>query len=179
MRLILVPKSIGSKDIDKIRFTYEDSFPPEERPPFDILLKQKKSTFYGVYEKEEYIGFINLVEHEDLVYLFFLAVKPEKRNKGYGAEVLRMLKEKYEGKRLFLLAEETGNQYEDNAMRIRRQGFYKRNGFETDGTIVIEFEVAYNIFTYHCRVAKDDYRRLLIGLYGQDIFDSFYSKHFR
>ena len=179
MQLILIPKGADSEDIEKIRFTYDDSFPPEERPPFEVLLEREKSTFYGVYEAKEYIGFINLVEHEDLVYLFFLAVRPELRNKGYGTEILSILKKRYEGRRLFLFAEETGSQYEDNGLRVRRQGFYKRNGFETNGEVVIEFDVAYNIFTYRCQVTKSDYRNLIIGLYGQERFDSFYSKHLR
>ena len=179
MPLEYVPKNACSEDIEKIRFTYEDSFPPEERPPFDILIHIEKSTFYGVYDEGEYVGFYNLVEHEDLVYLFFLAMTPASRNKGYGTEVLSMLKKRYGGKRLFLCAEEIGEQYEDNAMRMRRQGFYQRNGFKTDGTLIIEFEVAYNIFTYQSHVTKEDYRNLMIGLYGQEVFDSYYSKHLR
>ncbi|MCR5348665.1 MAG: GNAT family N-acetyltransferase [Bacilli bacterium] len=134
-----------SPGLDEVCFLFETAFPPEERPPFDLAISWKNSSFNGIYHDGEFVALADLVEYQDYLYVFFLAVKEEKRNQGIGAQILSDLKKKYADKTLFLLADEVGEEYEDNPLRLRRVYFYERNGFHHNGIHIKEFEVMYQM----------------------------------
>ncbi len=113
------------KYIAKIEQLYLDSFPENERIPFWLLkecFKENHSVLFAVLDSNHFIGMCYLVNCESAYYLMYLAVIPELRNQKYGSKILFDLKEKY--KTLFLSIERP-----IDAISLRRQNFYLRNGF--------------------------------------------------
>ena len=94
LRLLRVSKQ--TEEYAKIRLLYLTAFPPAERLPFWLLNKRAaegKADFWGLYEDRRWVGFAYVIRGEGLAYLFFLAIRPECRNGGYGSAALQKLKE--------------------------------------------------------------------------------------
>lgn len=170
--------TLGAPNQEDARYTFENSFPEEERPPYEMALSWENNRFHGVYHNDEFVALADVVEYEDLVYLFFLAVKEECRGRGIGTQILTDLKERYSGKRLFLLAEEAEPKYADYAQRIRRLGFYHRNGFDPSGVKILEFGVMYDLLTLGALVSQRDFLSLTIHLIGEEMAHRFYGHLF-
>lgn len=169
MTLRFVPLDEQGKDISKSRYLFETAFLAEERPPFSAVLAMDHRLFFGVYEGERFIGFTYLIEFEDILYVFFLAVSKRYRNKGYGTGILNEIKARYPSHRLFLLADEVGEHYPDNEIRKRRIAFYARNGFVDSGTIITEYGVRYHLLTFGgAKVSEADFYRTMRSLIGEE-----------
>lgn len=153
------------KVIDDVIPLYLEAFPEDERPPvfiFKRTCKRKNSELITFYEDNQFIGFALLSFFENLAYLYFLAVKKEKRNKGYGAIILKTLFSLYPTATIFLLHEEIDNKYPDNELRKRRKKIYLRNGFIDNELKVNEFGVVYDS-CYHGnrKVSFEEYYSLM------------------
>ena len=155
------------KDIEPL---YVGAFPEEERPPewlfFENALKVDNQLL-GVYEKDEFIGFTNLLFHNDLCYIFFLAVSSEYRNKGYGSQIIQDVFKMYPDKTFVLCYEEIDDKYSDNDLRKRRRDFYYRNGFKDNNLKTCEYYVRYDT-CYHGshQVSFEEYLGLMVHCYG-------------
>jgi hypothetical protein len=115
----------------------EESFPPEERDPCQVLIRsiQKgRSILYTASEKNKIIGFTTLTPlGKTGIYLMeYLAVDKGSRNLGIGAKILQFIKKDLdETKDAGMILEveppdeATGAEKE---IRQRRIGFYLRNG---------------------------------------------------
>lgn len=104
----------------------EESFPSDERRSYEdqmALLKEEDYVMLGLWEGEDFIGFIAGWDFGGFVYGEHLAVTPEKRNGGLGDRMVKAFLERF-GKPFFIEVEPP----EDELTR-RRIGFYERNGF--------------------------------------------------
>lgn len=70
------------------------------------------------------IGFITVWFLNGFIYIEHLATSPDKRNKGYGLQIIKKLKELFPG--IIILEVERP----ENEISIRRIDFYKRCGFK-------------------------------------------------
>ena len=131
--------------------------------------------FHGVYDDGKFIGIAFMLEHGDLLYLFFLAVSKRYRNKGYGTAILAHIKKQYASRRLFLLADEAAPTYEDFPLRKRRLGFYARNGFMDSGLIITEFGVRYHLLTLNkVPVSEKEFLETMMDWSGKEAIKRFY-----
>lgn len=157
-------------DYKRIKNLYKKAFPIEERAPFFMIKKNAingKASMLVVKDRDEFIGFLYLVCHLDMAYLFFFAIEPDKRGKGYGSIVLGKLKEKYAGKRLFLAREqldENSNNYEE---RVKRHEFYLRNGFEDLPCKIKEAGVIYDVMGIGGNISALEYDGLISSWAGK------------
>ena len=155
------------KDIEPL---YVEAFPAEERPPewlfFENALKEGNELL-GFYDNNQFIGFTNLLFHNDLCYIFFLAVSPSQRNKGFGSQIIQEVFSLYPNKRFVLCYEEIDGKYEDIDLRIRRRDFYYRNGFINNNLKTCEYDVRYDT-CYHGErpVSFEEYLGLMVHCYG-------------
>lgn len=104
----LVPVSKRLPEFSAIRALYREAFPPEEQAPFWLLMRKTTlpmTDFWAFYEQETWVGFAYVIQNETLAYLFYLAIAPEQRGKGYGHQAMACLKEQYASKTLFLSLE--------------------------------------------------------------------------
>lgn len=156
--------TLNKNDFQKIKKLYIDAFPPEERPPFFLIERQAKNnpgSFLVIEEGNQFVGFMILVMHQDLVYLAFFAIDDACRGKGYGSQALQLLKERYADKKI-LLARETLEPSADNyEQRIRRYGFYLRNGFNDIPCFITEGGVAYDAMCIHGIVHPEEYQAMI------------------
>jgi GNAT superfamily N-acetyltransferase len=115
----------------------EDSFPPEERDPCQVLIKsiqEGKSILYTASEKNKIIGFTTLTPlRETGMYLMeYLAVDKSSRNLGIGGKILQFIKKDFGGTKdagLILEVERPGEVAgAESEIRQRRIFFYMRNG---------------------------------------------------
>lgn len=115
-----------------------EAFPPCERKPLAVVREQIAQGIYelfGLYDGEKMVAFAGMwyaPDRKDYALLDYLATTAARRNGGLGAEVLRRLIDYYGGRTRVLLEAEAEREEDDgeNALRRRRQGFYRRNGFQ-------------------------------------------------
>lgn len=128
MNLIAAP--ISAQDFAVLDAINRNAFPPEERMDTQRLCALHKTPDFdlvGFYEGQTLRGFAFLIVSDALGYLFYFAMSPASRGKGYGAAALRLLHAAYHE---LLVDLETQDAQAQNAVqrRVRRQ-FYLRNGF--------------------------------------------------
>ena len=121
MRLIRARR----EDFDLIYAEMEKSFVKEERRDKEDALEALKNDKYSVYLAQKNgmnVGFVTVWELSGFAFIEHLATCEAHRNKGYGSEVLSLLKKKYSD--LVLEAEPP-----IESIQKRRIAFYERNGF--------------------------------------------------
>lgn len=163
MELTVRPISAETPELQSVRELYEEAFPENERAPFKILLRKSKRRnvdFLAYFDGSLLVGMTYAVRMGDLCYLFYLAVPEALRNGGYGSEILQKLKLLCPGHRIFLAMEEFREDAPNYDMRIRRLGFYERNGFHLIGQKVQEGPEIFELAGTD-RVGGDEYKRLM------------------
>lgn len=136
------------KDWRSVRELYRTAFPSEERAPFWLIkrrTKQKRGEMLIAKEDGVFLGFASTLCHDRYVYLFYFAIDGQRRGNGIGSEVLRLLKERYAGKCLFLAREVLDENAENIEQRLRRHRFYLRNGFSDQPRQIREAGVVYDV----------------------------------
>ena len=82
----------------KIKEIYDSSFPKEERIPFWMMFLMsftKTTDFLAFYDNDKLVGFSYMAKVNNILFIMFLAVDENMRSKGYGSNILNILKEKY------------------------------------------------------------------------------------
>ena len=112
-----------------------EAFPENERPSVDYFfssLENKNNLLIAYYDNKEFIGFTSLSFYSDICYIFFLAVTPLYQNKGYGSQIIEILKKDYSDKVLLLAYEEVDPKYDNYLQRKKRESFYLKRGFKNN-----------------------------------------------
>lgn len=157
-------------DYKQIKKLFVKAFPPEERPPFFMLkrgIKKGAGIMLTARDGDEFVGFVYLLCHGDTAYLFFFAIQADRRGSGYGSAVLGRLKEMYKGKRVFLARETLDECAENYSERVRRHGFYLRNGFEDMPVKIKEASVVYDVMGIGGGVTAEEYDKLITRWCGR------------
>ncbi len=148
MNVELRKVTTGFPDMKQLDELALEAFPPEEylAPEKVLELSQKSELdFWGVYDNDRFVGFCVTVLHRSMVYLFFLAITPENRSKGYGSLILSLLSDIYKSYQFtvdFEMVEENAPNYDQ---RVKRKQFYMKNGFHETGHFLTYFGVSYEI----------------------------------
>jgi len=111
------------EDFDGIYAIMEESFPNDEKRPYDEQKKLLETPEYSIYEAEEKNAFIATWEFDEFVFIEHFAVRSACRNTGLGS---RMLSEFIEAQNKTVCLEV---ELPDTDIAKRRIGFYERNGF--------------------------------------------------
>lgn len=152
------------RDFPLVKKVFLEAFPPEERPPFFLLkrrARQGRGECLTIRDDGKFGGFVYLIRHKDMAYLFFFAIEKNCRGKGYGGEVLKLLRERYRGGRLFLARERLDEAAENYDQRVRRHGFYLRGGFEDLSCKIKEGGVVYDVMSIGGDISAEEYDALI------------------
>ena len=160
----------GASSVDNVKNLFLTAFTEDERPPFEIALAWERTCFEEVSEDGEFIGLRMTLEKDDIAYLFFLAIDPKKRNKGYGSQVVDDFVRAHPSQRLYLLADEYEPSYKDADIRARRLGFYQRHGFIRTGIIINEYGVRYEVLCQNGQVSNQDHIDMMEYLLDKEYF---------
>ena len=123
----------GTPLADFTKEIYTESFDRRMQVPIDNLFTvsaQHKADFMAVFDDDIYIGFYYVYLFKDTAFLYYLAVTEGMRCRGYGTEILDLLKDTYCPERRIVLCTEAPL-VDDKLVssRYRKLGFYSRNGF--------------------------------------------------
>lgn len=159
---------------------YKSAFPLNERAPFPLLMHRcdnGRDNFYAIVDEDNFIGLVYTISREKLVYVFFLAVTEENRSRGYGSEILDKIKEMNPHKAIALVIEDTEDKDADNLEeRIRRLGFYERNGFQRLYIKINEAGVIYELLGTDPAITQADFLNLMKDWLGGFLFKFIYRK---
>ena len=163
---------INDKNIRKdVEPLFLSSFPETERPGPDIFFssfKKESNVLYAFYDNDKFIGFTSLIIYKDIAYIFFLAVSPSLRGKGYGSQIISELKELYKDYVLLLCYEEVDKKYEDYEYRCKREAFYQKNGFIDNELKTNEFGVIFQtVYIGKHKVSFSDYQNIFANGFGE------------
>ncbi len=172
---------VNAKEYKKeIRSLYRKAFPANERAPLFVLFRRTKNeenSFYAVADKGEFIGLVYTIKSVKMVYVFFFAVDEDKRGKGYGTEILEMIKTKYSDRTVALMIEDTTITDADNyEERISRLEFYKKNGFKKLNIKINEAGVDYELLGTEEDITLDNFLGIMKGFLGGFLFKFIYRK---
>lgn len=163
---------------NQIKHLYKTAFPTKERLPLSFLFyKTKKgaNSFYAAVDNNEFVGLAYVIRFENLVYINYLAIEENKRGNGYGTEILHTIKAMHPDCIITLLIEDTDDIHADNYdERIRRLGFYKRNGYKQLHVKVTEIGVKFELLGTEKKVTQAEYLKLMKNFLGGFLFKIVY-----
>lgn len=156
------------KDLKKL---YQSAFPSNEKKPFWLILKKQRegsSEVLGLLDEEnKLVGEIITIAWQDLLLVDYLAIAKDVRGKGYGAQAMKLLQERYRDRRLLLEIETPDTVCKNLQERIRRKHFYQSCGMDSMDYHVSLFGVEMEIMTYKCQVSFAEYHEIFNGVYGR------------
>lgn len=160
----------NTKNLEDIKQLYMDAFPFEERIPFYIMVSvgnDRGVEFLSIYDDDTWLGFIHTLVGEKLSYIFYFAIDGSLRQSGYGSKIIREYKKMHP--KLSLAIEPIEEDSDNIRQRKKRLAFYKKNGFETLDTRVVEMGVEFELMgAKGMEIKENDYKSLV-----KKFFDSF------
>lgn len=154
-------------DIKKLDALAAEAFPPEERIAPHRLIEMAEADdfdFWALCRGDEFAGFMAVMTHGSMAYLFFLAIEGALRSKGCGAEAVALLKTLYPGKTQVVDLEMPDDRAENSAQRIRRRAFYTRCGYRATGQFLSYLGVDYEVLCMDGGFDPAAFRELLRGI---------------
>ena len=108
-------------------------FPPSELKPLSMILNSEAADMahtWGVFEGETLVSYLLMVRPMgcEVSQLDYFSVLPAYRSTGIGAKLLAALPAHEEGAKAILIEAECPEKADDEAMAVRRLGFYARCG---------------------------------------------------
>ena len=108
-------------------------FPPSELKPLSMILNSEAvgmAHTWGVFEEETLVSYLLMVRPMgcEVSQLDYFSVLPAYRSTGIGAKLLAALPAHEEGAKAILIEAECPEKADDEAMAVRRLGFYARCG---------------------------------------------------
>ena len=176
MKLYIETINKKYRDLKLVENLYEESFPDDEKAPFESLIERlkKNSTFLGFRnEDDEFVGFAYLIHETDLHYIFYFAIMPHLQNKGYGSSILQYIKELYKDESIFFEIEVINENADNINERKRRKNFYLKNGFKESG-YGYHFYVDYEVMIRGNKIEPDRWHDMFI-----DFSDGFVDVEFK
>lgn len=163
-------QNLSRTRLSDIKTLYLRAFPPAERKPFYIIRKKQSEGSMEILSIEsdagDFLGLAITILYKDIVLLDYFAVDDSQRNNGTGSSSLRLLFERYSGKRFLLEIEAPDIPSENTPERIRRKAFYLRNGMTVMPFRVNLFGIEMEILTNGAQVTFDEYHAIFTNLFS-------------
>ena len=134
---------------NEVNVLAKEAFPPEEYLAPAKLAEMSEADgfdFLALKDGEAFVGFMAVMIYENLAYLFFLAIDPSCRSKGYGSRAVETLKAEYPEKKQVVDFEMPDETADNSRQREKRRIFYLRNGYKETGFFLSYLGVDYEVF---------------------------------
>ena len=135
-------------------------FPAGELKPLSMILNSEAAGTahtWGVYEDDALVAYLLMVRPVgcEVSQLDYFAVLPQYRAGGIGAVLLATLPDHEKGAQAILIEAECPEKAEDEAMAVRRLGFYARCGARDTGYYEHLFDAWFRILVLPCPGAPE------------------------
>ena len=147
--------------LPQVKALYESAFPANERISIKHLLDDKiKREFWAFFDGDLFCGFSNSITHGSITNIIYFAVMPELRSRGYGSQILQVIREQHPDTRIVvdIEVEEDSKDAEELERRNRRREFYQRNGFDSSPVDYIWQGEHYRLLTAGGTVTEKEFR---------------------
>ena len=160
-------------------------FPAGELKPLSMILNSEAAGTahtWGVYEDDVLVAYLLMVRPVgcEVSQLDYFAVLPQYRAGGIGAALLAALPDHEKGAQAILIEAECPEKAEDEAMAVRRLGFYARCGARDTGYYEHLFDAWFRILVLPCPGAPElsdkDALDALVSCYKRTIGESQWRK---
>lgn len=178
MKLAIAPITSGSRFWNDVNVLAREAFPPEEYlAPSELeqMAKADDFDFLALTEEDSFVGFMAVKTYQDMAYLFFLAITPACRSKGYGSRAIEALREAYPGKKQVVDFEMPDTAAENNEQRKKRRAFYLKSGYHETGLFLTYLGVDYEVFCMDESFNPETFKSLMKTLR----IEGFEPKHFQ
>ena len=161
-------------------------FPAGELKPLSMILNSEAAGTahtWGVYEDDALVAYLLMVRPVgcEVSQLDYFAVVPAYRAGGLGAKLLAALPEYEAGAQAIIIEAEVPEKAEDEAMAVRRLGFYARCGARDTGYYEHLFDAWFRILVLPCPGAPElsdkDALDALVSCYKRTISESQWRKY--
>ena len=161
-------------------------FPAGELKPLSMILTSEAEGLahtWGVFDGETLAAYLLMVRPEgsSISQLDYFAVVPAYRAGGLGAKLLAALPEYEAGAQAIIIEAEMPEKAEDEAMAVRRLGFYARCGARDTGYYEHLFDAWFRILVLPCPGAPElsdkDALDALVSCYKRTISESQWRKY--
>jgi len=173
--MILKRVSPEMESFSVVEALQKEAFPPNESYSMEQILALAESPnieYLSFWEEDKLCGLLFFNVGESMVYLFYLAVNPAIRSKGYGGKLLGWLTTRYLHKAVVGNIEPVGFGADNEEQRVRRLSFYERNGFRRLPLRLDDESGLYDIISSGGAFSEEEYMRLITEL-G---FDAYHPK---
>lgn len=163
----------GKKYKQQVYDLYESAFPKEEKKPLEMmetLSEQGKMELLAITDNGEFIGLAMNMLSEKTALLDYFAIVSHKRDCGYGGKAVRLLQERFAGKKYIFEVEMQDPSAENAKERQRRKAFYLRNGLKETGLFVHVYGTDFEILTPDGKLTYQEYVGMLKYILGEDVF---------
>lgn len=163
--------NIKGKSLDYAKALYLEAFPPEERKPFDLMLRKRESgnmELFAVEDRGRYAGLAFTILYKDILLLDYFAIDSALRGQGYGSQTLKLLHEHYGDRRFMLEIESTTEKCPDHENRVRRKRFYTSCGMSSSDFQVVYYGIQMEIMSFGKKVSYSEYHDLLESTFGAE-----------
>ena len=139
----------GSRFWDDVNALAKEAFPPEEYLAPSELAKMAEEDgfdFLALTDHDAFVGFMAVKIYREMAYLFFLAIAPDFRSKGYGSRAIETLRAVYPGKKQVVDFEMPDAAADNSEQREKRRAFYLKNGYRETRLFLTYLGVNYEVF---------------------------------
>lgn len=171
----MILKTAENNEISRLKELYEEAFPANERKPFHVLEENQKKGVTDILAlvDERFLGLVITVNYKDMVLIDYFAVDSSARGGGIGSKALELIRQKYDGKRVFLEIETPDESSSNNEQRIMRKSFYLRNGVTAPGIYVNVYNTDMELMTFSKPVSFEEYAELYKWAMGEEWLKKF------
>lgn len=156
-----------SKFWNEINVLAKEAFPVEEYLSPEKLLKMSKNgnlDFLLLTDNKQFVGFAVTQIYKNMVYLFFLAIDPINRSKGYGGKTITALKNIYPGMQQVVDLEKIDAKTSNCEQRIKRKEFYLKNGYKETGLFLSYLGVDYEVLCMNDKFDEENFKKLMASI---------------
>ncbi len=157
----------------------KEAFPVEEYlDPAEIVRMAQHDSydFLALLDEDQFVGFMVVKLYKKMTYLFFLAIDPNCRAKGYGSRAIETLKANYPDRTHTVDLEMLDENAQNYLQRIKRKRFYLRNGYVETGLFLSYLGVDYEVLYIGTDFVVDDFKEMMQSIQIKDFAPRYFTK---
>lgn len=161
----------GKEYKEQVYALYEEAFPAEEKKPLGLmeeLAAQGKMELLAIVEDGEFIGLAMNMLSDKAALLDYFAIAADRRSGGFGGRAVRMLQERFDGRKYIFEIEKQDPEADNASDRKRRKEFYLRNGLKETGIFANVYHTDFELLTPDGSLTFQEYVEMLAYILGDE-----------